>query len=170
MTFDEAFDRLIGHEAGFTKEPQDEGNWTGGRQGVGELKGTKYGIAANTYPGEDIPHLTLERAKFLYRRDVWGRAGCEVFHECLKFDLFDTAVHSGYKQTLKFMQRASGLPPHDVDGVLGPQTLMVVQSMNPYRALARFNGQRLDFLNNLAVWEKYHEGWSQRIAENLMAA
>jgi lysozyme family protein len=95
------------------------------------LLGTKYGIAANTYPGEDIPNLTLERAKYLYQREVWGRAGCEGFLECLKFDLFDKAVHSGYKQALKFLQRAASLPPHDVDVLLGPQTMMVVQSMNP---------------------------------------
>ena len=46
--FDEVFARLIGHEGGYSADPKDPGNWTGGRPGVGKLLGTKYGIAANT--------------------------------------------------------------------------------------------------------------------------
>lgn len=54
MTFDKAFDRLIGHEAGYSNDRRDPGNWTGGIVGKGQLKGTKFGIAANTYPNLDI--------------------------------------------------------------------------------------------------------------------
>jgi len=43
MNFDLAFDRVIGHEGGYTDDPRDRGNWTGGATGRGELKGTKYG-------------------------------------------------------------------------------------------------------------------------------
>lgn len=49
MTFDKAFNRLIGHEAGYSNDRRDPGNWTGGKVGIGTLKGTKFGIAANTY-------------------------------------------------------------------------------------------------------------------------
>ena len=69
MNFDEAFKTVIGHEGGFTQNPKDTGNWTLGKVGAGINKGTKYGIAANTYPNEDIKNLTLERAKQLYKRD-----------------------------------------------------------------------------------------------------
>ena len=48
ITFDEAFKRLIGHEGGYSTDRRDPGNWTGGRVGVGTLKGTKFGLAANT--------------------------------------------------------------------------------------------------------------------------
>ncbi|MDH1334083.1 hypothetical protein N5D77_07565 [Comamonas thiooxydans] len=69
MDFDKAFDRLIGHEGKFTNNPKDDGNWTGGKQDRGELKGTKFGIAANTYPHLDIKSLTIEQAKAIYRED-----------------------------------------------------------------------------------------------------
>ena len=40
----------------------DPGNWTGNRVGVGQLKGTKWGVAAGSHPGLDIAALTSEEA------------------------------------------------------------------------------------------------------------
>lgn len=168
MDFDIAFSLLIGHEGAFQNDPNDHGNWTGGRRGAGELKGTKFGVSAATYPGEDIRNLTLDRAKHIYQRDFWGPAGCDVMPAPLRFDLFDTAVHAGPRSAIRMLQRAVGAAD---DGVLGPRTLMAVQQMNPYRALARFNGQRLDHLNdNPELWSRFGRGWAQRIAENLKRA
>lgn len=168
MDFDTAFERLIGHEGGFQDDPEDRGNWTGGRKGVGQLKGTKYGISAMTYPAEDIRNLTLERAKVLYRRDFWSVAGCDVVPAVLKFDLFDTAVNSGQERARKFLQRAAGVTD---DGIIGPQTMLAISNMDPERLFARFNGHRLDFLNdNPDQWARYGRGWAQRIADNLKAA
>ena len=46
--FDNAFDRVIGHEGGFTDDPLDRGNWTSGTCNVGKCNGTKYGLSAMT--------------------------------------------------------------------------------------------------------------------------
>lgn len=168
MNFDEAFKLLIGHEGGFQKDPRDRGNWTSGKPGLGQLKGTKYGISAMTYPGEDIENLTLERAKQLYARDFWGKAGADLVPDVLRYDVFDTAVHSGTKRAVQFIQRAVGVPD---DGVIGPVTTLAISHVDPYRMLARFNGHRLDFLNdNPELWATYGRGWAQRIAENLIGA
>lgn len=168
MDFDTAFVRVIGHEKGFQNDPNDRGNWTGGQIGLGELRGTNYGISAAAYPGEDIAGMTLQRAKEIYRRDYWGRTGCDQVPEGLKFDLFDTAVNSGQVRAVQFLQRAAGAVD---DGRLGPQTLWAVRNMDPERLFARFNGHRLDFLNdNPEQWTRYGRGWAQRIAENLKAA
>jgi len=69
ISFEEAFRRLIGHEGGYSKDKRDPGNWTGGKVGgVGILKGTKFGLAANTY-NLDIKNITLAQAKEIYQRD-----------------------------------------------------------------------------------------------------
>ena len=44
MNFDKAFDRLIGHEGGFTNDSRDAGNWTGGKVG-GIVTGKQIGRA-----------------------------------------------------------------------------------------------------------------------------
>jgi len=162
MDFDAAFERLIGHEGGYVNHPNDPG---------GE---TKYGISRRSYPGEDIAGMTLERAKTIYRRDFWGPAGCDMTPDSVKFDLFDTAVNTSAPgrctTAIKMLQRAAGMVGADIDGVLGPRTLMAVQNMDPERLLARFNGHRLDHLNDLPTWPTFGRGWTQRIAENLMRA
>jgi lysozyme family protein len=172
MNFDEAFERLIDHEKGFQDDPNDRGNWTSGKIGQGELKGTKYGVSAMSYPGEDIRNLTLTRSKQLYMRDFWGPAGCDLVPEQVKFPLFDAAVHTsapGRPTTaIRMLQRALGV--HD-DGVIGPQTMQAISHAHPYRLAMRFHGQRLDHLNNNPEqWASYGRGWAQRIAENLMEA
>ena len=67
--FNKVFDRVIGHEGGFQADPKDRGNWTSGVVGQGELKGTKFGLAAMTYPHLDIKNLTVDQAKAIYFED-----------------------------------------------------------------------------------------------------
>lgn len=163
MNFDLAFERVIGHEGGFQANPEDGGNWAHGR-----LVGTKFGISARSYPTLDIPNLDLADAKRIYRRDFWERTGCDRLPEVVRFDVFDTAVHSGQQRAIVFLQRAAGATP---DGVFGPRTAAACAAMEPFRLFARFNGHRLDFLNdNPRLWAEFGRGWAQRIADNLKAA
>lgn len=170
MNFDQAFDRLIDPVREGTKhslDPKDPGNWTGGKVGAGTLKGSRYGISAASYPGEDIANLTPARAKELYRRDFWGPAGCDAVPDGLKFDLFDMAVNSGKGNAVRTLQRAARV---GVDGVLGPQTLAALQAIPAPVLVARFNGARLLFLTDLRIWESQGKGWARRIANNLLEA
>src|SRR5574343_326744 len=77
MTFDQAFDRLIGHEGGYVFDPHDPG---------GE---TKFGISKRAYPALDIAALTLADAKAIYRRDYWDGAQCDRLPPDLAFDRFN---------------------------------------------------------------------------------
>lgn len=152
MNFEEAFERLLGHEGGYVNNPADPG---------GE---TKFGISKRSYPGEDIKNLTEARAKQLYLRDFWGPAGCDTVPDTLRFDLFDTAANSGVKAAIKLLQKTVG---ETQDGVLGPLTLQAVQSMDQKRLRARFNANRLEFLTTLPNWVAAGKGWARRIAANL---
>jgi lysozyme family protein len=170
MNFDTAFERLLGHEGALSMDPDDRGNWTGGERGKGLLKGSKYGISAAAYPGEDIANLTLERAKALYLRDYWGPAGCDAVPHGIRFDLFDMAVNSGVRPAVRTLQRAAGLEGAAVDGILGPRTLQAVQVMPDARIVARFNGARLLYMADAVTWPAHGRGWARRVAANLLAA
>jgi lysozyme family protein len=155
MTFDEAFERMIGHEGGYTEGKGDPG---------GE---TKFGISKRSYPGEDIRGLTLDRAKVIYRRDYWGPAGCEAVPDGVRFDLFDMAVNAGVVRAIKTLQRSAG---ETDDGQLGPRTLQAITSMPAARLVARFAGHRLEHMASLPIWDRFGRGWARRIAANLQAA
>ncbi len=91
------------HEGGFQKRADDPGNWTP----AGELKGTKYGISAHSFPNEDIENLTLNRAEELYRR-VWGGFG-SIANQRILTKVLDLAVNlqwGGHGHATEILQRA----------------------------------------------------------------
>ena len=153
MTFDQAFEKLIGHEGGYVNHPNDPG---------GE---TNFGISKRAYPHEDIRGMTIERAKVLYRRDYWDAAGCDAVPEAAKFQVFDMAVNSGVRAAIKNLQKTVGVM---ADGVIGPKTLQALQSMPAQRFIAHFNAQRLAFMAGLSTWPTFGRGWALRIADNLL--
>jgi lysozyme family protein len=167
--FDKAFERLIGHEGKFTADPRDPGNWTGGREGRGELKGTKFGISAAAYPYLDIKNLTLEQAKAIYQEDYWdviGRA-----HDAVKFQLFDAAVNHGRGNAIRILQRAVKVAD---DGEWGPRSQAALDTMqNLYGhndVLMRFMAFRFKFWASLQKFDVYGRGWTNRGADNLLFA
>lgn len=160
MDFSAAFLMLTDaqHEGGYVNDPADPG---------GE---TKYGLSKRSYPGEDIAGMTLDRAKVIYARDFWGPAGCDIVPDVLKYELFDFAVNTsapGHCTTaIKALQRAAQVPD---DGVLGPHTLMAVQSMAGDRMFRRFAAQVIRHYTSLdpALRAHYLAGWMNRLATNL---
>ena len=91
-----ALTTIFGHEGGYQCLKNDSGNWTGGKVGKGVLKGTKYGIAAASYPKEDIKNLTLDRASLYYDRDYWSPLRLSgLKSQGLATTFLDTAVNCG---------------------------------------------------------------------------
>jgi len=91
-----ALKEIFGNEGGFQRLRADSGNWTGGKIGKGKLVGTKYGIAAASYPTVDIPNLTLKQAARYYERDFWGPLRLsELKSQGLATTIMDTAVNCG---------------------------------------------------------------------------
>jgi lysozyme family protein len=164
MNFDKAFELLIGHEGGFTDNRADAGNWTGGKVGVGTLKGTKYGIAANSYPNLDIKNLTLAQAKAIYKRDFWDKAKCDQMPPELAFHVFDMSVNSGVSRGVKILQKTVGTTQ---DGIIGPATLKAVQAMPMFNLVMIYNANRLQFYTSLSTFGTFGKGWTNRVANNL---
>ena len=166
MSYAKAFERVVGHEGGFTDSPKDRGNWTSGKIGIGELKGTKYGISAMAYPHLDIRNLTVEQARAIYKTDYWDKIrGDELPYE-IAFNVFDGAVNSGIRRSVEWLQRAVG---EVADGIIGPKTMLAVKMRHSADIVARYNGHRLRFMADTpdAVWQEYGRGWARRVANNL---
>lgn len=165
ITFNDAFDRLISHEGGFSDDPRDSGNWTGGALGIGLLKGTKFGIAASSYGYLDIKNLTIDEAKAIYQRDFWGV--CGEAHPAIKFQLFDASVNHGRSNAIRFLQRAVKVAD---DGEWGAISQAALNRMDPNDVLLRFLAYRLKFWASLQKFDIYGRGWTKRGAENLLYA
>lgn len=157
MDFDQAFDRLIGHEGGYANHPSDPGGET--------MWGVTARVArANGYQG-DMRALPRDLAKAIYRKAYWTPVKADQLPEGVRFDVFDAAVNSGVGQAAKWLQRAAGVTD---DGSIGPATIAAATAAGPMLA-ARFNGQRLQFMTDLPAWGSFGKGWARRIASNLQA-
>lgn len=161
-TFDTCVNRLGIHEGGFSDNPRDPGNWTGGKVGVGVLRGTKYGVAANTYPTLDIRNLTWDQAKVIYKREYWDKSRAQELQPMLRHLHFDAAVNSGVGQAVRWLQRSAKVAD---DGVFGMVTLNAVSCTDPDILVLRALSERQHFMTRLSNWPDASRGWARRIAD-----
>lgn len=167
VAFELAFDRVIGHEGRFQKNPKDRGNWTSGQVGRGILKGTKFGISAMSYPNLDIEHLTVDQAKGIYYEDWWLEFGMERFHMALAYQMFDAAINHGMSRAAKMLQRAVGVTD---DGIIGTNTRKALGKFGLDDLLKLVLAERLEFMTGLETWDEFGKGWARRIASNMRLA
>lgn len=168
--FETAFQELIGNEGGYKAEKTDRMDWTGGKIGIGILKGTKFGISAGTYPELDIKNLTLDEARNIYKRDWWDRFKGDAMPYEIGFQVFDSEVNHGRRTGVKFLQKALGFKEDDTDGLVGNVTLTAVSKANEDQLLLRYLAVRLRYFTCIPTWNTYGRGWANRVADNLMKA
>lgn len=160
--FDCAIAVVLAYEGGYTDDPGDPGNWTGGAVGVGTLEGTNYGISAAAYPTLDIPNLTEAAAEGIYQRDYWVPIQGDQMPLALALVTLDGAVNSGVSQSAKWLQIVLGVT---VDGDIGPETLGAVSAWPGALATlcSETLAERLCSLAQDADFSTFGLGWSRRV-------
>jgi len=165
--FDQAFAFVIGHEGGYTAIAADPGNWTGGRCGMGECRGTNWGISAACYPQLDIRALTQAQAAQIYQRDYWSRAGCDRLPPPLALLVFDAAVNNGVGRAVRWLQAVLGVAG---TGVIGSDTLAAIEAQASKTQVGHgatlcveFQARRLAFMAQLPTWRTFGMGWARRL-------
>lgn len=162
--FYKSFERVIGHEGGYTDDPNDRGNWTSGKVGEGELKGTKFGISAMSYPHLDIKNLTLDEAQTIYFNDFWVKNGIDQLPKAMQYQMFDASINHGFRNATKMLQRAVDVAD---DGIIGKNTMKAVGQYDQLNLVLLFNNERLKFYTGIRTWSQYGKGWARRVAGNL---
>jgi lysozyme family protein len=155
MTFDEVFDRVIGHESGYVNDPNDPG---------GE---TKWGISKRSYPRLIIKELTRDDARKIWKEDFWSKLNADNLPDGVQFQLFDFALHSGTDTAIRYLQKVVGVAD---DGYWGPVSEHAALSMVETDMIVLLNSYRLDFMTRLKNWPSHGKGWARRIAQNLRYA
>ena len=148
MSFDRAFELLIGSEGGYVNDPNDPG---------GE---TKYGISKRSYPHLHIESLTLADAKRIYHRDFWAFVSGDALPWPLSYFVFDAAVNQGVAPAIRILQQALGV---DADGVIGPQTLSAVGKFPQSEVCALYLAMRGVRYAGTRNFNIYGLGWLKRL-------
>lgn len=134
---------LLAEEGGFQDHEADNGNWTGGKRGVGELKGTNFGISAASFPNLDIRAITVETAKAIYRQHYWFPSGAATLPWPLCLLVFDTAVLHGVGTSTQWAQESG--------------------------SAAEYLAKRLGSYTRMSNWNIFGAGWTNRVARLLQA-
>lgn len=158
MTFDEAFDRLIGFEGGYSNNSADPGGET--RFGI-----TRRVALQEGYTG-DMHLFPRELSKSIYKKRYWDAIHADQVPEAARYTVFDAAVNEGVTQTSRWLERALGVGE---DGVLGPITLAALVKADGMKLAAAILGLQLDFKTSLPTWGQFSRGWSRRIAQILQS-
>lgn len=168
---EECIKRVLEHEGGYGADPRDPGNWTGGKEGQGELRGTKYGISAAAFPDVDIKNLTEQQAIDIYRVKYWDACHCDHLPPALAVMTFDGAVQHGAgsrpDDAPAMLQRALGAIP---DGNIGPKTLEAAQKLDTKKALRNLFVERVIHYSNNRNWTVYKQGWMKRLGDVMIFA
>jgi lysozyme family protein len=157
--------------ATLSTDPSDGGNWTSGTEGVGELRGSKYGISAAAYPTIDFASLTLLAAQAIQIRDYWGPVGADTLPPPLAFLVADAAYMSGPRTAARQLQAMVGTVQ---DGTVGPITVHALQakiaSWGMDEVLAEWSARRVLFESGLPIWAGNKGGWVRRALRGLLIA
>lgn len=158
MTFDEAFDILIGpeFEGDYSDHPADPGGKT--RYGITEAVARR-----NGYDG-DMRALPKDFAARIAKREYWDTVRCDDMPAPLRYPLFDFAYNSGPVRAAIELQRKLGVAD---DGAIGPKTIAAANACDVSRVQAQYLGARLRFLAGLHTWPNFGRGWARRIASIL---
>lgn len=152
MTFDTAFDKLLGHEGGYVNNPEDPG---------GE---TNWGISKRSYPHLDIKNLTRKEAKAIYKKDFWDKIHADELPDGVAWQVFDFAVNSGVQTAIRYLQRAVGVAD---DGWWGPISRHAAENMSETDIIMLLTAERMEFMTKLSNWTNASRGWTRRMAGNL---
>lgn len=120
MTFEYCIEKVGLNEGGFSTDRSDRGNWSSGKVGVGEFKGSKYGISAMSYPHLDIKNLTWPQAKEIYLKDFWNKYRIGELAPWIRLYVLDSIINHGGSGGIKLLQRVCSLKQ---DGIVGSATI-----------------------------------------------
>jgi lysozyme family protein len=158
-------------EGGYSDDPNDAGNWTGGAVWRGALLGTNFGISAAAYPSLDIKNLTQTEAQGIYYSDYWDKFHFDYLPSPFNAKAFDIGINCGPQTSIKILQQALQCLGYSVvtDGIIGPNTEAAVKHANESilweTYVAYIENHYEDIVHANPKDQQYLQGWLARAQE-----
>ena len=121
-----------------------------------------------------IKNLTETQAASIYRWQAWDALKLDQIPLRPAVVIYDAAVNSGPKQSVRFAQRGYNAcvaygQPLDTDGIMGPATRKAMQQADTDKILMAMLDQREKFFNDLVrakpSQEVFLRGWLNRVTD-----
>lgn len=162
--YDACYRRVRQYEGGNSDNLRDPGGRTS--RGVTQAVYDAYKRRKGERPG-DVWKATEDEIAAIYRLQYWDAVKGDDLPPGVDLVVFDGAINSGPKQSIKWLQAAlnTARAALTVDGVIGQATLDAVDADIDHDALiAEICSRRMGFLKSLKTWGTFGKGWSARVA------
>lgn len=154
--FDTSVEHIFVSEGGYVDHPRDPG----GATNMGITFNVLQDWRGTPIKKDDVRSLTKVEAKAIYKEKYWDVVRASEMPLGVGLVVFDAAVNSGPRRSVKWLQAALGVK---IDGVLGPVTMEAVNKADPTRLVNKLCDVRLAFLKSLSTWPVFGKGWGNRV-------
>lgn len=177
-----AFVKTMGHEGGYSNDPNDPGGET--YRGISRRYHSAWSgwdlidsLRRNDIPLDESGALAGYVQEF-YQDEFWSPLRCGKFPQPIANELFDTAVNQGLNPAATFFQRSLNVLNRQeklyenlvVDGLIGGKTQLAFEELDKYDqrlCLTMMNvlqgAYYMDRMRESEVKEKYARGWFKRV-------
>ncbi len=152
---------ILKWEGGFVNDPLDRGGATNKGITLGTFR-QFYGKDASV---EQLKAITDEQWLAIFKAGYWNPWRADyIANQSIANIVVDWAWASGTRTSIKQVQRILNTT---VDGVVGPETLMAINSANPRELFDRIRSARLTFVDAIVrrnpTQGRFLRGWKNRI-------
>ena len=161
---EEMIQQLIRREGGFVNNPADRG----GPTNMGVTQDTLSTWLGHKATIKEVEGLLPSVARDIYYYHYWDAtkfASLKVSPVATEM-LFDAGVHHGPHRSIRLLQAAIGAK---ADGVVGPITRSVVNSMPARELAAKLIAARIAYIGRIITKDpsqaEFAAGWAARMAE-----
>lgn len=155
---------ILCYEGGYSNKPTDRGGETnkGITMATWRAYCAKKGKPANTHT---LKAITQSEWEEIFKTNYWDKCkGDLIEDQSIASMLVDFAWHSGVTNAVKTLQRVLGVK---VDGIIGKETLRVLNAKSPLPIFGALKQARLKFLNNIVKNDPKQKvnlkGWTNRV-------
>ena len=157
-------ERMIArYEGGYGWDPNDPGGPT--KYGItcydlAEHRGQVMNSMAQWAPL--VRAMTMQEADDIYASKYATACAFNALGAGKDCVVFDFGVNSGPSRSIRYAQQVVGV---DVDGILGPVTLLAINSYDPAKFINGLCDVRLSYLRGLSIWPVFGAGWQARVSD-----
>ena len=159
----ECLAQILKSEGGFANLKHDSGGITN----MGVTKKTYENWVGREVTEQEMRDLKVKDVAPIYKERYWAQVRADELKDGCDLLLFDLAVHSGPRRSVKIAQETAGTV---VDGLIGPKTIAAINSMDQTEFIKKFSENRLDFYKRIEAWKHFENGFRNRVKKTQIAA
>ena len=165
--FDTCLAFTLAQEGGYVDDPADPGGAT--NMGI-TLATLRHWDHSPTLGPADVQDMTRQIAASIYRALYWNALRGDALPAGIDLSTFDFGVNAGTRRGAELLQQVLGLPPDQVDGCVGPETLRAALAANASEVIGALAEHQAAYYRGLPEFDRFGRGWLDRTERRRQAA